>query len=107
MGSIYGKIFRISTFGESHGVGIGVVIDGCPAGVPFDAGFVQQELSRRKPGQSRITTQRKEGDEFEVLSGVFEGVTTGAPIALLIRNEDQRSKDYAHIADRFRPSHAD
>lgn len=107
MGSIYGKIFRISTFGESHGAGIGVVIDGCPAGVTFDSDFVQQELSRRKPGQSRITTQRKEGDEFEVLSGVFEGKTTGTPIALFIRNEDQRSKDYAHIADRFRPSHAD
>jgi chorismate synthase len=107
MSSNYGKIFNISTFGESHGVGIGVVIDGCPAGVPFDADFVQSELSRRKPGQSRITTQRKEGDEFEVLSGVFEGVTTGTPIALLIRNEDQRSKDYSHISDRFRPSHAD
>ncbi len=107
MGSIYGKIFSISTFGESHGAGIGVVIDGCPAGVSFDASFIQDELTRRKPGQSRITTQRKEADEFEVLSGVFEGVTTGTPIALLIRNEDQRSKDYAHIADRFRPSHAD
>lgn len=107
MGSIYGKIFSISTFGESHGAGIGVVIDGCPAGVSFDAAFIQDELTRRKPGQSRITTQRKEADEFEVLSGVFEGVTTGTPIALLIRNEDQRSKDYAHIADRFRPSHAD
>lgn len=107
MGSIYGKIFSISTFGESHGAGIGVVIDGCPAGVSFDATFIQDELTRRKPGQSRITTQRKEADEFEVLSGVFEGVTTGTPIALLIRNEDQRSKDYAHIADRFRPSHAD
>ncbi|ODS77470.1 MAG: chorismate synthase [Cytophagaceae bacterium SCN 52-12] len=107
MGSIYGKIFSISTFGESHGAGIGVVIDGCPAGVSFDPEFIQNELSRRKPGQSRITTQRKEADEFEVLSGVFEGVTTGTPIALLIRNEDQRSKDYAHIADRFRPSHAD
>lgn len=107
MGSNYGKIFSISTFGESHGVGIGVVIDGCPAGVQFDPDFVQQELTRRKPGQSRITTQRKEADEFEVLSGVFEGVTTGTPIALIIRNEDQRSKDYAHIADRFRPSHAD
>lgn len=107
MGSIYGKIFRISTFGESHGAGIGVVIDGCPAGIPFESDFVQKELTRRKPGQSRITTQRKEADEFEVLSGVFEGKTTGTPIMLLIRNEDQRSKDYSHIADRFRPSHAD
>lgn len=107
MSSIYGKIFSISTFGESHGAGIGVVIDGCPAGISFDTVFIQNELARRKPGQSRITTQRKEADEFEVLSGVFEGVTTGTPISLLIRNEDQRSRDYAHIADRFRPSHAD
>jgi chorismate synthase len=103
----YGKLFRISTFGESHGAGIGVVIDGCPAGLTFDAAFIQQELERRKPGQSRITTQRKEKDEFEVLSGVFEGKTTGTPIALMIWNEDAKSKDYAHIADRFRPSHAD
>lgn len=107
MGSNYGKVFRISTFGESHGTGIGVVIDGCPAGVSFDTEFIQRELTRRKPGQSRITTQRKEADEFEVLSGVFEEKTTGTPIALLIRNEDQRSKDYSHIKDSFRPSHAD
>ncbi|PWJ59970.1 chorismate synthase [Dyadobacter jejuensis] len=107
MGSTYGKIFNISTFGESHGSGIGVVIDGCPAGLEFDSDFIQQELTRRKPGQSRITTQRKEADEFEVLSGVFEGKTTGTPIALLIRNEDQRSKDYSHIAAQYRPSHAD
>jgi chorismate synthase len=107
MGSTYGKIFKISTFGESHGAGIGVVIDGCPAGVSFDSEFIQSELSRRKPGQSRITTQRREADEFEVLSGVFEGKTTGTPIALLIRNEDQRSKDYSHIATQYRPSHAD
>jgi chorismate synthase len=107
MSSTYGKIFKIATFGESHGVGIGVVIDGCPAGVEFDTDFIQSELTRRKPGQSRITTQRKEADEFEVLSGVFEGKTTGTPIALVIRNEDQRSKDYSHIAAQFRPSHAD
>ncbi|MEO6282707.1 MAG: chorismate synthase [Dyadobacter sp.] len=107
MGSTYGKIFKIATFGESHGVGIGVVIEGCPAGVTFDPDFIQSELTRRKPGQSRITTQRKEADEFEVLSGVFEGKTTGTPIALIIRNEDQRSKDYSHIAAQFRPSHAD
>lgn len=107
MGSTYGKIFKIATFGESHGVGIGVVIEGCPAGVTFDPEFIQSELTRRKPGQSRITTQRKEADEFEVLSGVFEGKTTGTPIALVIRNEDQRSKDYSHIAAQFRPSHAD
>ena len=107
MGSTYGKIFKISTFGESHGVGIGVIIEGCPAGVDFDTDFIQSELTRRKPGQSRITTQRKEADEFEVLSGVFEAKTTGTPIALVIRNEDQRSKDYSHIAAQFRPSHAD
>ncbi|MCF0038544.1 chorismate synthase [Dyadobacter fanqingshengii] len=107
MGSTYGKIFKIATFGESHGAGIGVIIEGCPAGVNFDSDFIQSELARRKPGQSRITTQRKEADEFEVLSGVFEGKTTGTPIALIIRNEDQRSKDYSHIAAQFRPSHAD
>jgi len=107
MSSTYGKIFKIATFGESHGVGIGVVIEGCPSGLDFDSDFIQSELTRRKPGQSRITTQRKEGDEFEVLSGVFEGKTTGTPIALLIRNEDQRSKDYSHISAQFRPSHAD
>jgi len=107
MSSTYGKIFKISTFGESHGKAIGVVVDGCPAGVEFDAGYIQSELDRRKPGQSRITTQRQEADGFEVLSGVFEGKTTGTPIALVIFNEDQRSKDYGHIADKFRPSHAD
>src|SRR5690606_38373728 len=99
MGSNYGTIFKISRFGESHGVGIGVVIDGCPAGVNFDVDYIQHELSTRKTGQSRITTQRKEVDEFEVLSGVFEGKTTVTPIAILIRNQDQRSKDYSHISD--------
>ncbi|MBC8109751.1 MAG: chorismate synthase [Verrucomicrobia bacterium] len=103
----YGKIFRITTFGESHGAGIGVVIDGCPPGLTIDTDFIQAELNRRKPGQSRITTQRQEKDEFEILSGIFEGKTTGTPLTLLIRNEDQRSKDYSHIADQFRPSHAD
>lgn len=107
MSSNYGNIFKISTFGESHGKALGVVIDGCPAGLDFDEAFIQTELDRRKPGQSRITTQRKEGDEFQVLSGVFEGKTTGTPIALVIHNEDQRSKDYSHIAQQFRPSHAD
>jgi chorismate synthase len=107
MSSIYGKIFKISTFGESHGAAIGVVIDGCPAGLDFDLDFIQSELDRRKPGQSRITTQRKEADGVEVLSGIFEGQTTGTPIAMVIRNEDQRSKDYSHIATQFRPSHAD
>ena len=107
MSSTYGKIFKISTFGESHGKAIGVIVDGCPAGVEFDENFIQNELDRRKPGQSRITTQRKESDEFQVLSGVFEGKTTGTPIAMIIPNEDQRSKDYSHIASQFRPSHAD
>lgn len=107
MSSTYGKIFKISTFGESHGKAIGVIVDGCPAGVEFDENFIQHELDRRKPGQSRITTQRKESDEFQVLSGVFEGKTTGTPIAMVIPNEDQRSKDYSHIATQFRPSHAD
>ena len=107
MSSTFGKIFKISTFGESHGKAIGVVIDGCPSGVVFDSDFIQSELERRKPGQSKITTQRKESDSFEVLSGVFEGKTTGAPIAIVIFNEDQRSKDYGHIANKFRPSHAD
>ncbi|WP_337042230.1 chorismate synthase [Emticicia sp. 17c] len=107
MSSTYGTIFKISTFGESHGKAIGVVIDGCPAGIDFDETYIQHELDRRKPGQSRITTQRKEADEFQVLSGIFEGKTTGTPIAMVIFNEDQRSKDYSHIAHQFRPSHAD
>jgi chorismate synthase len=103
----FGNIFRITTFGESHGVAVGVVIDGCPAGLPFDLDLLQREMDRRKPGQSKITTQRREGDEVQVLSGVFEGHTQGTPIALVVYNEDQRSKDYSHIADKFRPSHAD
>jgi len=107
MGNSYGKIFRITTFGESHGAAIGVIIDGCPAGLQIDEGFIQSELSRRKPGQSRITTQRKEDDTLRILSGVFEGVSTGMPIAISIENQDQRSKDYSHIAGSFRPSHAD
>ena len=98
MGSSYGKIFKISTFGESHGVAIGVTVEGCPAGLAFDLDFIQAELDRRKPGQSRITTQRKEADSVEILSGVFEGLTTGTPIAMVIRNEDQRSKDYGHTS---------
>ncbi|AYQ35471.1 chorismate synthase [Runella sp. SP2] len=107
MSSTYGKLFKIATFGESHGAAIGVVVEGCPAGVPFDLAFIQQELDRRKPGQSRITTQRREADTVQVLSGVFEDKTTGTPIAMMIWNEDQRSKDYSHIAQQFRPSHAD
>lgn len=107
MSNTYGKLFKISTFGESHGVGVGVVIDGCPAGIEIDEQFIQSEMQRRKPGQSKIVTQRQEEDQIEILSGVFEGKSTGTPIALMVRNADQRSKDYSHIADRFRPSHAD
>lgn len=107
MGNSYGTIFKIHTFGESHGPAIGVIIDGCPAGLPVDDAFIQHELDRRKPGQSKITTQRKEADHAKILSGVFEGKTTGTPIAMIIENEDQRSKDYSHLENAFRPSHAD
>jgi len=107
MGNSFGKVFKISTFGESHGKGLGVIIDGCPAGLPIDEEFIRQELQRRKPGQSKITTQRKEEDECQILSGVFDGKSTGTPIAIVIMNTDQKSKDYSHIADKFRPSHAD
>lgn len=106
-GNTFGKLFKITTFGESHGKGIGVVIDGCPAGLELDLKYIQTQLDRRKPGQSKIVTQRKESDEFEVLSGLFEGKTTGAPLTLFIANEDQKSKDYDHLQDSFRPSHAD
>jgi chorismate synthase len=106
-GNSYGQLFRISTFGESHGVGIGVIIDGCPANLPIDLEYIQAELDLRRPGQSKITTQRKESDTVQVLSGIFEGKSTGTPIALLIPNEDQRSKDYSHNKDVYRPSHAD
>lgn len=107
MGNSFGKLFRITTFGESHGPAIGVIIDGCPAGLPIDETLIQQELARRRPGQSRITTQRKEDDTARILSGVFEGMSTGTPIAVVIDNQDQRSKDYSHIENTFRPSHAD
>lgn len=107
MSSGFGKQFRITTFGESHGRAVGVIIEGCPAGLTIDEEAIQLELDRRKPGQSKITTQRKEDDKMEILSGVFEGKATGTPIALMVWNEDQRSKDYSHIADKFRPSHAD
>ncbi len=106
-GNVFGQIFRIATFGESHGAAIGCVIDGCPAGIEFDPDFIQRELDRRRPGQSKIVTQRKESDTVQVLSGVFESRTTGAPIALVIPNEDQRSRDYDHLSEAFRPSHAD
>jgi chorismate synthase len=107
MSNSFGKLFKITTFGESHGVALGVTIDGCPAGMKINEEFIQSELARRKPGQSKITTQRKEEDKVEILSGVFEGKSTGTPIGMIIRNEDQRSKDYSHIADKYRPSHAD
>ncbi len=106
-GNTFGQIFRITTFGESHGIGLGVVIDGCPAGISIDKEFIQMEMDRRRPGQSNIVTQRKEGDEIQILSGVFEGKSTGTPISLLVFNKDAKSKDYSHIATKFRPSHAD
>ena len=106
-GSSIGKLFCVTTFGESHGPAIGCVVDGCPPGMELSAGDIQAELDRRKPGTSRHVTQRRESDTVEILSGVFEGQTTGAPVALLIRNEDQRSKDYGNISESFRPGHAD
>ena len=106
-GNSFGQIFRISTFGESHGKAIGVVLDGCPSGIAIDEEFIQNELARRRPGQSKIVTQRKESDTVQILSGVFEGKSTGTPIGMVIYNADARSKDYSHIADKFRPSHAD
>ena len=106
-GSTFGTIFRITTWGESHGKALGVVIDGCPAGLPLCETDIQQYLNRRKPGQSSITTQRKEDDEIEILSGIFEGKTTGTPISLMVRNTSQISKDYGNIATCYRPGHAD
>lgn len=106
-GNSFGQLFRITTFGESHGTAIGVILDGCPAGLTIDLDFIQAELDKRKPGQSKITTQRKESDIVQILSGTFEGKSTGTPIAMLIPNEDQRSKDYGHNVDVYRPSHAD
>jgi len=106
-GNTIGKLFCVTTFGESHGPAIGCVIDGCPPGMPLSEADIQPELDRRKPGTSRHVTQRKESDTVEILSGVYEGKTTGTPIALLIRNEDQRSQDYGNIVDRFRPGPAD
>ena len=106
-GNTQGKLFSFTSFGESHGPAIGCVVDGCPPGLILSVEDIQRELDRRKPGTSRHVTQRREPDEVEILSGVFEGVTTGTPIALLIRNQDQRSKDYGNIAETFRPGHAD
>ncbi len=106
-GNTFGTLFRLSTFGESHGIALGGIIDGCPAGLTIDPDFIQQELNRRRPGQSHIVTQRKEGDKVEFLSGLFEGKTTGTPIGFIIYNENQKSKDYDHNIDVYRPSHAD
>lgn len=106
-GNTIGKLFTVTTFGESHGPALGCIIDGCPPGLELSVDDMQRDLDRRKPGQSRYTTQRKEGDEVKILSGVFEGITTGTPIGLLIENTDQRSKDYSNIKDQFRPAHAD
>jgi len=107
MGNTFGQLFRVTTFGESHGGGIGVVIDGCPPRIDISEADIQRELDRRRPGQSKVTTQRKEEDQCEILSGVFERKTLGTPIALAVRNKDARPKDYSDIAGKFRPSHAD
>lgn len=106
-GNTFGQVFKLTTFGESHGEAIGGIIDGCPAGLSLDLDFIQNELDRRKPGQSTITTQRKESDKVQFLSGIFEGKTTGTPIGFIIPNENQKSQDYEHLKDVFRPSHAD
>jgi chorismate synthase len=107
MGNTFGQLFRVTTFGESHGGGVGVVIDGCPPKIDIDISDIQRELDRRRPGQSKITTQRKEEDRCEIVSGVFEGKSLGTPIAILVRNKDARPEDYADLAKTFRPSHAD
>ncbi len=106
-GNSFGTIFRLTTFGESHGKAVGGVLDGCPADLEMDFGFIQSELNRRRPGQSKVTTSRKEEDKVEFLSGIFENKTTGTPIAFIIRNKDQKSEDYDEMKDAFRPSHAD
>lgn len=103
----FGHVFRVTTWGESHGPALGATVDGCPPGVPVDEAFLQQWLDKRRPGQSKHTTQRKEPDAVKILSGVFEGKTTGTPVQLMIENTDQRSKDYGEIAQTFRPGHAD
>ena len=106
-GNTFGQLFTVTTFGESHGPALGCIIDGCPPGLSLSEADIQTDLDRRRPGTSRHVTQRREADEVEILSGVFEGRTTGTPICLLIRNTDQRSKDYGNIAEQFRPGHAD
>src|SRR5436309_2414042 len=107
MSNTFGQLFRVTTFGESHGGGVGVIIDGCPPNIDLSETEIQHELDRRRPGQSKITTQRKEKDQCEILSGIFEGKTLGTPIAILVRNKDARPEDYSEIAHKFRPSHAD
>jgi chorismate synthase len=107
MGNTFGKIFTLTTFGESHGKAIGGIIDGCPAGISIDVNKIQHELDRRKPGQSAIVSQRKESDEVQILSGIYEGKTTGTPIGFIIPNNNQKSSDYEHIKNAYRPSHAD
>ena len=105
MNNSFGTLFRATTFGESHGPALGVIVDGVPSGIPVDEAFIQSELDRRRPGQSKVSTARKESDRCEILSGVFEGVTTGTPVAILLRNGDQHSSDYENIAELFRPGH--
>lgn len=106
-GNSFGKLFVLSTFGESHGAAIGGMIDGCPAGLEINISDIQNALDKRRPGQSHVTTERAESDQVEILSGLFEGITTGAPIGFIIRNQDQKSEDYLHLKDAYRPSHAD
>ena len=106
-GNTFGTIFKLTTFGESHGLAMGAIVDGCPPNIELNEEIIQTELDRRKPGQSKHVTQRKEPDRVEILSGVFEGKTTGTPIGLLIKNTDQKSKDYEDIKDKLRPGHAD
>ena len=106
-GNTIGKLFAVTSFGESHGPALGCIVDGCPPGLELSEADIQTDLDRRKPGTSRFTTQRKEADQVKILSGVFEGKTTGAPIGMLIENTDQKSKDYSNIKDIFRPAHAD
>ena len=107
MGNTFGDIFTLTTFGESHGAAIGGVVDGMPAGINIDESFIQHELDRRRPGQSRLTTSRQESDRIEILSGVFEGMSTGCPIGFIVRNTNQHSSDYDNLRNLFRPSHAD
>ena len=106
-GNTFGKIFSLTTYGESHGKAIGCIIDGCPPGLKLDERDIQKDLDRRKPGQSKFTTQRKEDDKVEIISGVFNGMTTVTPISLIVYNQDHKTKDYSEIKDKFRPGHAD